>query len=58
MLAEAKRLHAAALDDLAQLDSNILPREYQHILDAVKQREQIEAEAQALLDEHVRRHQC
>ena len=51
-------LYEAALNDLSQVNRNTLPREYQDILDAIKQRREMEAEAQALLDEHVRRHGC
>jgi hypothetical protein len=58
MLEQTKMLYEAALNDLSQVNRNTLPREYQDILDAIKQRREMEAEAQALLDEHVRRHGC
>ena len=58
MLAEAKRLHAAAVDDLNQVMGKTLHDDYERLVRIVKERRHMEVEAQALLDEHIHHHNC
>jgi hypothetical protein len=58
MLEEARRLYAAAVDDLSRIVEDTPHEEYRRLVGLVKGRQRMEDEAQALLDEHVRIHQC
>jgi uncharacterized protein (DUF3084 family) len=58
MLDQAKTLYAAALSDLSLSMGKSSQHEAQRLIELVKRRREMQAEAQALLDEHVLGHKC